>query len=283
MDTKKNERIAALEAHAKHMRVTALKMANRCGGNAHLGGGLSIMEAMAVLYGAVMNSRELPYEARDKFILSKGHGVLGLYAALAEFGVMDESLLDTFMQDGSDLIAHPVMKPEIGLEASSGSLGQGISMAVGLALAAKKKGYTYRTYVLCGNGEANEGSVWEACMSAVNFRLDNFTLFLDNNRMQSDGMSEGILDVSGKYTGMLKALGFQVAEIDGNDMEQVYEAFTAPQEAGRPKAIIGNTVKGKGSPLMENKAGWHHHLPNREEYEQITRDLKARKEAMERE
>ena len=258
MDTKKNERIAALEAHAKHMRVTALKMANRCGGNAHLGGGLSIMEAMAVLYGAVMNGRELPYEARDKFILSKGHGVLGLYAALAEFGVMDESLLDTFMQDGSDMIAHPVMKPEIGLEASSGSLGQGISMAVGLALAAKKKGYTYRTYVLCGNGEANEGSVWEACMSAVNFRLDNFTLFLDNNRMQSDGMSEGVLDVSGKYAGMLKALGFQVAEIDGNDMEQVYEAFMAPHEAGRPKAIIGNTVKGKGVSFMENNNDWHH-------------------------
>ena len=258
MDTKKNERIAALEAHAKHMRVTALKMANRCGGNAHLGGGLSIMEAMAVLYGAVMNGRELPYEARDKFILSKGHGVLGLYAALAEFGVMDESLLDTFMQDGSDLIAHPVMKPEIGLEASSGSLGQGISMAVGLALAAKKKGYSYRTYVICGNGEANEGSVWEACMSAVNFRLDNFTLFLDNNRMQSDGMSEGVLDVSGKYAGMLKALGFQVAEIDGNDMEQVYEAFMAPHEAGRPKAIIGNTVKGKGVSFMENNNDWHH-------------------------
>ena len=258
MDTKKNERIAALEAHAKHMRVTALKMANRCGGNAHLGGGLSIMEAMAVLYGAVMNGRELPYEARDKFILSKGHGVLGLYAALAEFGVMDESLLDTFMQDGSDLIAHPVMKPEIGLEASSGSLGQGISMAVGLALAAKKKGYTYRTYVLCGNGEANEGSVWEACMSAVNFRLDNFTLFLDNNRMQSDGMSEGILDVSGKYTGMLKALGFDVTEIDGNDMEQVYEAFMAPHEEGKPKAIVGNTVKGKGVSFMENNNDWHH-------------------------
>ena len=258
MNMTEREQIAALEAHAKHMRITALKMANRCGGNAHLGGGLSIMEAMAALYGAVMNSRELPYEARDKFILSKGHGVLGLYAALAEFGVMDEGLLDTFMQDGSDLIAHPVMKPEIGLEASSGSLGQGISMAVGLALAAKKKGYSYRTYVLCGNGEANEGSVWEACMSAVNFRLDNFTLFLDNNRMQSDGMSEGILDVSGKYTGMLEALGFQVTEIDGNDMEQVIEAFLAPQEAGRPKAIIGNTVKGKGVSFMENNNDWHH-------------------------
>ena len=258
MDITKQEQIKILEAHAKHMRITALKMANRCGGNAHLGGGLSVMEAMAALYGAVMNDRKLPYEKRDKFILSKGHGVLGLYAALAEFGVMDEALLDTFMQDGSDLIAHPVMKPEIGLEASSGSLGQGISMAVGLALAAKKKGYSYRTYVLCGNGEANEGSVWEACMSAVNFGLDSFTLFLDNNRMQSDGMSEDVMNISGKYAGMLEALGFRVMEIDGNDMPQVLNAFTAPREAGKPLAIVGNTVKGKGVSFMENNNDWHH-------------------------
>lgn len=258
MDEKRREQAEALAAHAKHMRITALKMANRCGGNAHLGGGLSIMEAMAALYGAVMNDQTLPYEERDKFILSKGHGVLGLYAALAEFGVMDESLLDTFMQDGSDLIAHPVMKPEIGLEASSGSLGQGISMAAGLALAAKKKGYSYQTYVLCGNGEANEGSVWEACMSAVNFGLDNFTLFLDNNRMQSDGMSGDVMNISDRYTGMLKALGFQVIEIDGNDMAQVLAAFAAPREAGKPKAIVGNTVKGKGVSFMENNNDWHH-------------------------
>ena len=258
MDGDRNERIAALELSARQMRIDALKMANKCGGNAHLGGALSIMEAMAVLYGAVMNDPGLPYAQRDKFILSKGHAVLALYTALAAFGRMDGGLLDTFMQDGSDLIAHPVMKPDIGLEASSGSLGQGISMAVGLALAAKKKGYTYQTYVLCGNGEANEGSVWEACMSAVNFRLDNFTLFLDNNRMQSDGMSEDVMNIAGKYTGMLKALGFQVIEIDGNDVAQVYDAFMAPHEAGKPKAIVGNTVKGRGVSFMENNNDWHH-------------------------
>ena len=258
MDEMKKERIASLKEHARHMRVTALQMANKCGGNAHLGGGLSIVEALAVLYGAVMNGPKLPYAEKDKFILSKGHGVLGLYAALAEFGVMEESLLDTFMQDGSDLIAHPVMKPEIGLEASTGSLGQGISMAVGLALAAKKKGYSYRTYVICGNGEANEGSVWEACMSAVHFGLDNFTLFLDNNHMQSDGMSENVMDVSGRYTGMLEALGFQVKEIDGNDVEQVYGAFMEPHCPGKPKAIVGNTIKGRGVSFMENNNEWHH-------------------------
>ena len=122
METTKKELIASLEAHAKHMRIATLKTANHSGTNAHLGGIMSILEALAVLYGAVMNDRKLPYEARDKFILSKGHAALSLYAALAEFGIMDEGLLDTFMQDGSDLVAHPVMKPEIGLEASSGSL-----------------------------------------------------------------------------------------------------------------------------------------------------------------
>ena len=258
MDETRNQKIASLEMTARQLRINALKMANRCGGNAHLGGALSIIEVITVLYGAVMNDPALPYAQQDKFILSKGHAVLALYAALAAFGRMDSGLTDTFMQDGSALIAHPVMKPEIGLEASSGSLGQGISMAVGLALAAKKKKYSYQTYVLCGNGEANEGSVWEACMSAVNFQLDNFTLFLDNNRMQSDGTSKDVLDIADKYTGMLQALGFQVIEIDGNDVGQVYDAFMTPLKKGTPKAIVGNTVKGKGVSFMENNNDWHH-------------------------
>ena len=140
-------KIEELKKHAVHMRMLSLKMANSCGGSAHLGGGLSLIEAMAVLYGDIMNTvdKDLPYSEKDKFILSKGHGVLGYYAALAEFGIIEEEMLDTFLQDGSDLIAHPVMKPEIGLEASTGSLGQGISLAVGMALAAKKKNYSYRT------------------------------------------------------------------------------------------------------------------------------------------
>jgi transketolase len=254
------DKIFELKAHAKHIRELSLIMANRCGGNAHLGGGLSLIEAVTVLYGAVMNNSNsgLPYEKKDKFILSKGHGVLGFYAALAEFGIIKEGMLDTFLKDGSDLIAHPVMNPELGLEASSGSLGQGISMAVGLALAAKKKGYEYQTYVLCGNGESNEGSVWEACMSAVNFGLDNFTPFIDNNHMQSDGFSEEIMDVSDKYAGMLSSLGFQVSEIDGNDIEAVYNAFMVNHETGVPKAIVGNTTKGKGVSFMENNNEWHH-------------------------
>lgn len=266
-----------LEGHAAHMRTLVLQMAYNCGGSAHLGGGLSLIDALAVLYGDVMNTsdRSLSYRYCDKFILSKGHGVLGYYAALAEFGIIKEAELDTFLKDGSDLIAHPVMKPEFGLEASTGSLGQGISMAVGLALSAKKKGYPYQTYVLCGNGESNEGSVWEACMSAVNFKLDNFTLFLDNNHMQSDGMSESVMNVSDKYTGMFKALGFQVIEIDGNDIKQVYDAFHEPHEAGCPKAVVGNTVKGKGVSFMENNADWHHNRLTKEQYEAALAEREA--------
>ena len=269
--------IEDLRNHAAHMRKLSLRMAYSCGGSAHLGGGLSLIEAMAVLYGDVMNAADgsLPYEQKDKFILSKGHGVLGYYAALAEFGIIGEDLLDSFLQDGSDLIAHPVMKPEMGLEASTGSLGQGISMAVGLALAAKKKGYPYQTYVVCGNGESNEGSVWEACMSAVNFRLDNLTVFLDNNHMQSDGKSDTVMNVSEKYSGMLDALGFQVMEVDGNDIGQVYHAYHEPHVDGKPKVIIGNTVKGKGISFMENNNEWHHNRLTKDRYEAALAELEA--------
>ena len=262
-------KVEELRTHAKNIRSSALRMAYKCGSNAHLGGGLSLVEALAVLYGDVMNTsdRSIPYEEQDKFILSKGHGVLGLYAALNEFGIISDELLETFMHDGSDLISHPVMKPDIGLESSSGSLGQGISMAVGLALAAKSKEYTYQTYVICGNGECNEGSVWEACMSAAGFGLDNFTLFIDNNHMQSDGVSAEIMNVSDKYTGMLKALGFQTIEVDGNNMQEVYSAFHEPKEKGRPKAIVGNTIKGKGISFMENNSVWHHNRLTQEQYE----------------
>lgn len=263
------EKLKLLEYHAANMRKLALHMAYSCGRSAHLGGGLSLIDVLAVLYGDVMNTsdRSLSYELQDKFVLSKGHGVLGYYAALAEFGIIKEADLDTFLMDGSDLIAHPVMKPEMGIEASTGSLGQGISMSVGLALSAKKKGYPYHTYVLCGNGESNEGSVWEACMSAVSFKLDNFTLFLDNNHMQSDGTSESVMNVSDKYAGMLAALGFQVIEIDGNDIEQLYDAFHEPHEAGCPKAVIGNTVKGKGISFMENNTDWHHNRLTKDQFE----------------
>ena len=265
-------KIDELKVHALNVRKSCLKMAYNCGDNTHLGGGLSLVEAIVALYGDIMNGN-LSDDKRDKFILSKGHGVLGYYAALAEFGIIDKKLLETFLQDGSDLIAHPVMKPEISLEASTGSLGQGISMAVGLALAAKKNNYSYQTYVICGNGECNEGSVWEACMSAINFKLDNFTLFIDNNHMQSDGASAAVMDVSDQYAGMLESLGFQVLCIDGNDMEQVYDAYHGKHLINVPKAIIGSTVKGKGISFMEGNVEWHHNRLTKDRYEAALSEL----------
>lgn len=268
-------KLEELKLHALNMRNTALRMAYNSGTSAHLGGGLSMIEALAVLYGDIMNvsNRELKYSDMDKFILSKGHGVLGLYSALYEFGIINDNDVDTFMKDGSDLIAHPVMKPEIGLEASSGSLGQGVSLAVGMALSAKKKNYNYKVYTICGNGECNEGSVWEACMFASSFSLDNFTLYIDNNHMQSDGNSDTILDVSDKYADMLKGLGFQVLVINGNDISEVYDAFHNNSLIDKPKAIIGNSIKGKGVSFMEGNAEWHHNRLTKDQYEQALLEI----------
>lgn len=267
--------VEELRCHAGHMRRMALDLAYHCGTSSHLGGGLSMMEILSVLYGAVMNTAQhaVPYEVQDKFILSKGHGVLGLYTALAEFGIITQEQLATFQQDGSDLIAHPVMNASLGIESSSGSLGQGISMGVGLALAAKKKGYAYQTFVLCGNGESNEGSVWEAAMSAVQFGLDNFTLILDNNHMQSDGASEEILDVSDRYAAMLRAVGFETIEVDGHDASALMEAFQRTREAEKPRAVVAHTIKGKGVSFMENDNDWHHNRLTEEQYQRAIAEL----------
>ena len=264
-----------LRVHARKIRKGALKAAFSCGTSAHLGGGLSLVEILTVLYGAVTNlaKSDVPYAEKDRFILSKGHGVLGFYATLAEFGIITQEQLATFQQDGSDLIAHPVMNASLGIESSSGSLGQGISMGVGLALAAQKKGYAYRTFVLCGNGECNEGSVWEAAMSAVQFGLDNFTLILDNNHMQSDGASEKILDVSDRYAAMLQAVGFETIEVDGHDASALMEAFQRTREAEKPRAVVAHTVKGKGVSFMENDNDWHHNRLTEEQYQRAIAEL----------
>ena len=266
-----------LKNHALNMRKTALKMALDCGGSAHLGGGLSCVDILTVLYGEIMNCREkdLPFDQKDKFILSKGHGVLGLYTALVEFEIFPKELLETFQRDGSDLIAHPVLNEKLGLESSSGSLGQGISMAVGLALSAKKKNYSYKTYVICGNGECNEGSVWEAVMSAVQFGLDNLTIIVDNNHMQSDGASDEILNVSNRYAEVFKSFGCETFEVDGHNISELSEILKKISEVGRPKTIVAQTVKGKGIGFMENNNEWHHNRLTEKQYQEALEQLEA--------
>lgn len=267
--------VEEIKNHALNMRKTILTMAYECGTNAHLGGALSAVEMISALYGDIMNAKNLSlsYKERDKFILSKGHGALALYTALAEFGIISKDLLKTFCQDGSELLAHPVMNDKLGIEFSSGSLGQGISLGVGLALAAKKRNNQYRVYVLCGNGECNEGSVCEAVMSAINYKLDNFTIIVDDNKLQGDGESANVLNVSIHYAEMFKSLGCDTVEIDGHNLTEIIEKLKTPIRIDCPRVIVAHTIKGKGISFMENNNKWHHNRLTKEQYETAMNEI----------
>jgi len=269
-----------LKEFARKIRIRALEMAYLCGENVHLGGALSIVDILAVLYGKVLKHLALDkaYEMRDKFILSKGHGALALFATLGEIGIIPQERLNTYLYNGSSLCAHPIMEPEIGIESSNGSLGQGISMAAGLALAAKKKKYNYQVYTIVGNGECDEGIVWEALAFAVHFKLDNLTIILDDNKFQNDGPSEAVMAYP-NYRERFLACGFQTLEINGNRITEIVEAFEADRVEGKPKMIVANTVKGKGISFMEGDNSWHHGRLTEEQYRRAMNELKGQEYA----
>lgn len=260
------------EELALEIRRRIIKMAYECNNNVHLGGALSMVDILAVLYGEVLRGIGETYEKRDKFVLSKGHGALALFATLGELGVISEERLETYLADGSNLCAHPVMEPGIGIESSNGSLGQGISMAVGMALSAKRKKRIYQVYTIIGNGESNEGLVWEALASAVQFQLDNFTVILDDNKLQNDGDSEKIMCFP-NYTERLRAFGFHTLEIDGHNISEIREAFMSKHIDNIPTAIVANTMKGHGISFMENNNSWHHNRLTQKYYEQAMKEL----------
>lgn len=262
-----------MELSSNNVRKRILSMANACKRNAHIGGSLSMVEVLTVLYRDIINYdfKNTKYEERDRFILSKGHCVLALYAMLAECGVISDEVVSSFLQDESWLGSHPVMNLDLGIESSNGSLGQGISMACGIALAAKKKNKNYHSYVLVGNGECNEGSVWEAVMFASHTKLDNLTVILDNNNLQSDGRSSDIIN-SCNISERFGSFGFKVCDIDGHDEMQIKSAFECNSE-GKPKVLVANTVKGKGVSFMENKNEWHHNRLTDELYEQAIKEV----------
>lgn len=243
---------------SQDVRKRVLRMANECKRNTHLGGALSMVEVLTVLYRDIMkyDFSNPEWEDRDRFILSKGHCAVTLDAILIETGVISEDEAATYLQDGSHLGSHPVMNVAHGIEASSGSLGQGISMAVGIAKAAKIKNKDFKVFTLIGNGESNEGTVWEAAMLASQWGLDNLTVILDQNRLQGDGFSTDIIDMS-NYEERFKAFGFTTIVCDGHDEEAIRAAFRADSN-GKPKVIIANTVKGKGVSFIENNNEWHH-------------------------
>ncbi|MBO5469519.1 MAG: transketolase [Lachnospiraceae bacterium] len=248
----------------------------------HPGGSLSAADIFTYLYFEEMHidPANPKWEDRDRFVLSKGHTAPGLYSALAERGYFPVEQLKTLRHIGSILQGHPDMKHIPGVDMSSGSLGQGLSAAVGMALAAKMKGKNYRTYCLCGDGEIQEGQIWEAAMFAGARKLDNLLVIVDNNNLQIDG---SVAEVCSPYpiANKFEAFNFHVIEINGNDFDEIHQAFEkAKATKGMPTAIIAHTVKGKGVSFMEDQVGWHGKAPNDEEYEQAMQELEKAGEAL---
>ena len=248
----------------------------------HPGGSLSAADLFTYLYFEELNvDPKDPKKAdRDRFVLSKGHTAPGLYAALAEKGFFPKEDLITLRHTGSYLQGHPDMKCIPGVDMSSGSLGQGVSAAVGMAIAATISGDDYRVYTLLGDGEIQEGQVWEAAMLASHHKLDNLLVIVDNNNLQIDGE---ITKVNSPYPidKKFEAFNFHVINIDGNDFDQIDAAFKeAKSVKGRPTVIIAKTVKGKGVSFMENQAGWHGKAPNDEEFKIAMADLEKAGEAL---
>lgn len=248
----------------------------------HPGGSLSAADIFTYLYFEEMNidPKNPKMEDRDRLVLSKGHVAPGLYATLAQRGYFPVEDLKSLRHTGSYLQGHPDMKHIPGVDMSSGSLGQGLSVAVGMALAGKMKKKDYRVYAITGDGEIQEGQIWEAAMFAGHRKLDNLVVIVDNNNLQIDG---AITDVCSPYPidKKFEAFGFHVINIDGNNFDEIRAAFKeAGQTKGMPTAIIAKTVKGKGISFMENQAGWHGKAPNDEEYAIAMEELKKAGEAL---
>jgi len=248
----------------------------------HPGGSLSAADIFTYLYFEEMNvdPANPKMENRDRFVLSKGHTAPGLYATLAEKGFFPKEDLVTLRHTGSYLQGHPDMKHIPGVDMSSGSLGQGLSCAVGMALAGKLGQKDYRVYALCGDGEIQEGQVWEAAMFAGHRKLDNLVVIVDNNNLQIDGSVEEVCSpypIDKKF----EAFNFHVINVDGNDFDELDRAFKeARATKGMPTAIVAHTVKGKGVSFMENSVGWHGKAPNDEEYAIAMEDLRKAGEAL---
>lgn len=249
----------------------------------HIGGDMSVMDTLVMLYFKHMTispeNKDDPN--RDKFVLSKGHSVESYYTVLAEKGFFDfETYKNTFSRYGSEFIGHPHNSLP-GVEMNSGSLGHGLPVCVGMALAGKLDKAPYRVYTVMGDGELAEGSVWEGAMAAGHYKLDNLCAVVDRNGLQISGTTEDVMGHE-PLSDRFAAFGWHVIECRGNDMDSLDAAFSeAKATKGRPSVVIARTVKGCGSPVMENKAPWHHKVPSAEEYAQIEADLNTWKEALE--
>ena len=261
-----------LEQLALKIRKHAVNMAST-GGSSHIGSILSITDILSVLYGSVMNYKagEPKWSGRDRFILSKGHAGAGVYAVLAESGFMSVDKLKTHYQDGSDLSGHVSHKGVPGVELSTGSLGHGLPVAAGMALAAKINKDKHNIYVLMSDGECNEGSNWEAALFASHHKLDNLVVIIDRNKLQSIHSTEDTLGLE-PFVDKWQTFGWSVVDVDGHDHEQLINACNS-KEAGKPLCIVANTIKGKGVSFMENNVLWHYRSPQNEEYDAAMKEL----------
>lgn len=256
---------ATLAAHATQIRRLALEMVTRARAS-HIGSALSIIDILATLYGAVMHYDAINPNApwRDRFILSKGHACVSVYATLAEFGVIPESLLQEYGQDFS-ILMHHISHKVPGVEFSTGSLGHGLPFGVGKAMAAKRKGHNWRTFVLLGDGEMAEGSNWEAMLIGHHHQLDNLVAIVDCNNLQSLTTVEATLGIE-PLADKIRAFGWHALEVDGHDYEQLQNALASSSaRANAPTMIIARTIKGKGVSFMENQLAWHYKSPSPEQ------------------
>lgn len=270
-----------LKALAYELRENAVDII-MAGGGGHIGGDMSVMEVLTELYFKQMHvSPETADDPdRDRFIMSKGHSMEAYYAVLCKKGFLDyEDVKARFSKFASPYIGHPNNKLP-GIEMNSGSLGHGLPVSVGLALAGKMDKRDYRVYVVTGDGELAEGSNWEGFMSGAMYKLDNLCCIIDRNRLQISGSTEDVMALE-DLKAKVSSFGWHVISTDGNDIDALDAAFEeAKRTKGQPTCVIANTIKGKGSSVMENKAVWHHKLPTQEEYDQIMKDLEARREEL---
>ena len=276
------DKIITLKKHATDIRIGAVEAVFNAK-SGHPGGALSSADILACLYFSELNinPKKPDMKDRDRFVLSKGHSCPGLYSALAHRGYFSTDLLKTFRHTDSILQGHPDMKYIKGVDMSSGSLGQGFSCACGMALSAKISNMDYRTYALIGDGESQEGQIWEAVMFASHYKLDNLCLIIDNNGLQIDGKVKDVMNTM-PYASKLKAFGWNVISIDGHNIEEILDAFKKARETKKkPTAIIAKTIKGKGVSFMEDQAGWHGKAPNEEQYLQAKSELEAYKAILE--
>jgi transketolase len=264
-----------IKSLAKKIRKNILFSAFSAGAkSAHIGGALSIADIVATLYGDVMNvdSKKPLNPERDRFILSKGHACLALYSALVELNFFSREELKNFEKSGSFLLGHPVMNKEKGIEFSTGSLGMGLALGMGVAFSGKKRKQKYNTYVVLGDGECNEGSVWESFLSAPHLKLNNLTAIIDKNNLQQTGSNKDILNL-GNLTSKLNSFGWQTYEVDGHNVDELLKVFKQKNESDKPIMVIANTIKGKGLSFTENNNQWHHSILAKKNYDLALAEL----------